>query len=116
MLFITPKTLEDAKNIIEGIMTKAPEGKLARTQEALDNFNTMCDVIGGFFKGCSEVIKFIGMSIKDPSFLIDKIQFIAPDIVLIVLAILIVLRFLGFKNTTKYIVLAFVIAAIIATL
>lgn len=116
MLLFSPKTLEDAKTLIESILTKSPNGKLSRTQEAVDNFNTMCDVIGGFFKGCSEVVKFIGKSIKDPSFLIDKLQGIAPDIVLIILAILIILRFLGFKDTTKYIVLVLVIAAIIATL
>ena len=46
--------------------------------------------------------------------LFEKIQGIAPDFILILLGILIILRFLGFETTNKYVLLTLVIAFIIA--
>lgn len=89
---------------------------LSGIKEATTNFNNMCDIIGNFFKGCGKFISFISKSLTDPSFLIDKIQGVAPGIILVTLTVLIILRFIGFKDTTKWIALALVVAAIIANL
>ncbi|WP_195238578.1 hypothetical protein [Romboutsia sp. 1001285H_161024_C4] len=116
MLFINPKTLEDAKNVIESTMGSMPEKKLEGVQLALDNWNSLYNMISSFFRGCSSIFKFITNCFTDPSFLVDKMQGIAPDVLLVILTILIILKFIGFKDTTKWISLSLVVALIIAFL
>lgn len=74
------------------------------------------DMVVNFFVWCGNTFNFVVDCFKEPEILLDKIQVVAPEIILATLAILILLRFLGFKDTTKWIVLAVVIACIIATL
>lgn len=111
MKMLDPKNLHDAKSLIDSTVSGASKGGIAGTiedvQTAVDNFNKLIDVIfnvGGFIKTC----------FTDPMVIFSKIQVIAPDFLLIILSILIILRFLGFKTTNKYLLLTLVIAFIIA--
>lgn len=74
--------------------------------ENINNFFTVCSDITFFIKNCFTVPGFLQLCLKS----------ITPDILLIVLLALIILRWLGFKGTTKYISLSLVIAVIIAIL
>jgi len=107
MFNINPKTLEDAKTVIEKTVTSAPQSKLQGVQNALDGINSFID-------GCVYTTTFIKNSITDPHFLIDQLKGVAPDFVLIALAILVVLNFIGFKKANKYTVLVLVVAFLIS--
>ncbi|MGL5753203.1 MAG: hypothetical protein ACRCXT_21855 [Paraclostridium sp.] len=85
---------------------------LSKTQDAIKTK----DMVVNLFGWCADAFNFIIDCFKDPGLFIDKVQVVAPDVVIATLAILILLRFLGFKDTTKWITLALVIACIIATL
>lgn len=52
--------------------------------------------------------------LANPEILINQIKDICPDLVLIVLMVLIILRYIGFKGTSKYIALTLVIAVFVA--
>ena len=113
MKILNPNNLKDAKNLIDSTVGGATkEGLLSKVgldgaQQAIDNWNKLIDAvfsIGGFIKNC----------LTDPMFLINQLKGIAPDVILILLAILIILKFLGFETTNKYILLTLVIAFIIA--
>lgn len=113
MKILDPKSLQDAKTIIDGATNTLPSTGildkigLNEAKEAINNWNRIIDAlfhIGGFIK----------TFITDPMAIFFKIQGIAPDFILILLAILIVLKFLGFETTNKYILLTLVIAFIIA--
>lgn len=78
-------------------------------KEAANNFNAL-------WNGCSNTFEFIKNCFTDGRFLIDKIKFIAPEIILVTLGILIILKMLGFKDTNKWIGLALVIALLISAL
>lgn len=83
-----------------------------KTQEAIKIGNAVVD----FFGWCADAFNFVVDCFKDPGLLLDDIKIVAPDIIIATLAILILLKFLGFKDITKWIALAVVIACIIATL
>lgn len=85
-------------------------------QEAINNWNDFYNTSKEFFNGCRNTFSFINSCFTEDRFLIDKIKFVAPQVILITLGILIILRILGFKNTNKWIGLAFVIALLISTL
>ena len=111
MRMLDPKSLHDAKTLIDKTVGGASKvgiaGKVEDVQKAIDNFNNLIDAIfsiGGFIKTC----------FTNPMSLFEKVQGIAPDFILILLGILIILRFLGFETTNKYILLTLVIAFIIA--
>ena len=115
MKILDPKNLHDAKTLIDKTVNGAPKagiaggiaGKVEDVQKAIDNFNNLIDAI-------SHVGGFIKTFITDPMAIFYKVQGIAPDFILILLGILIILRFLGFETTNKYILLTLVIAFIIA--
>ena len=111
MKILDPKSLHDAKTLIDKTVNGAPKGgiagKVEDVQKAIDNFNNLIDAI---FHVCG----FIKTFFTNPMSLFEKVQGIAPDFILILLAILIVLKFLGFETTNKYILLTLVIAFIIA--
>ena len=111
MRMLDPKSLHDAKNLIDKTVGEASNGgiagKVEDVQKAIDNFNNLIDAIfhvGGFIK----------TFFTNPMSLFEKIQGIAPDFILILLGVLIILRFLGFETTNKYVLLTLVIAFIIA--
>ena len=52
--------------------------------------------------------------LANPEILINQIKDICPDLVLIVLMVLIILRYIGFKGTSKYIALTLVIAVFVS--
>lgn len=111
MRMLDPKSLHDAKTLIDKTVGGASKGgiagKVEDVQKAIDNFNNLIDAIfsiGGFIKTC----------FTNPMIIFEKIQGIAPDFILILLGILIILRFLGFETTNKYVLLTLVIAFIIA--
>lgn len=54
--------------------------------------------------------------LANPEILINQIKDICPDLVLIVLMALIILRYIGFKGTSKYMALTLVVAVCIALL
>lgn len=85
-------------------------------QEAINNWNEFYNTSKAFFHGCNNTFKFIENCFTEERFLINKIKFVAPQVILITLGILIILRVLGFKNTNKWIGLAFVIALLISAL
>ena len=85
-------------------------------QEAINNWNEFYNTSKVFFNGCSNTFKFIENCFIEERFLINKIKVVAPQVILITLGILIILRVLGFKNTNKWIGLAFVIALLISAL
>lgn len=74
------------------------------------------DNINNFFKICTNITVFIKNCLTVPGFLPLCLKAVAPDILLLVLLALIILRWLGFDGTTKYISLSLVIAVIIAML
>lgn len=78
-------------------------------QEAVNNFNELWNV-------CSNSIGFIKNCFTDGRFLIDKIKYVAPEVILVTLGVLIILKMLGFKDTNKWIGLALVIALILSSL
>lgn len=80
---------------------------LFNTKTAIDNLN-------GIFEGIDSVMTYVKNCLTIEDFLIDQIKGVAPDIVLIVLAVLIVLNFIGFKKANKYTVLVLVIAFLIS--
>ena len=51
---------------------------------------------------------------SDPETLVANIEGIFPDIVLISLLVLIILRYIGFKGTSKYIALTLILAVLVA--
>lgn len=122
-MLVSPKTLEDAKSIIENtVINKGSSGSwlnkvgLDGVQEAIDNFNRACDIVDGIFNAISSTCSFIGKCFTKPGFFIDQLQIIAPEVLLVVLGILIILKVLGFKDTTKWIYFGFVLAIVIAAL
>lgn len=112
MLF-NPKTLEDAKNIIENTVSNIDHKTwldkigLDGVQSAIDNWNNM-------FNGINSVIGYVNKCLTVEDFLINQIKNVAPDVVLITLAILVVLNFIGFKKANKYTILVLVIAFLIS--
>ena len=62
------------------------------------------------------IIKMIkGLKVlANPEEFISQVQLIFPDIVLIVLLSLVILRYIGFEGTSKYIALTLVIALLVA--
>lgn len=80
------------------------------------NWNDFWNTCKGFFKGCGTLFKFINDCFTKEGFLIGKLKIIAPGALLIFIAILIILRLLGFENTNKWIGLAFVLALLIAAI
>ena len=122
-MLVSPKTLEDAKSIIENtVINKGSSGSwlnkvgLDGVQEAIDNFNRACNTVDGIFNAISSTCSFIGKCFTQPGFFIDQLQIIAPEVLLVVLGILIILKVLGFKDTTKWIYFGFVLAIVIASL
>ena len=62
------------------------------------------------------IIKMIkGLKVlANPEEFISQVQLIFPDIVLIVLLSLVILRYIGFEGASKYIALTLVIALLVA--
>lgn len=123
MLKINPKTLDDAKSIIENTLKNKSNADtwlnkigLDGVQEAIDNFNNVCNGMEGVFKGGSYLLSFIGKCFTQPHFFINSIQVSAPGVFLVIISMLIILNFLGFKNTKKWIYFAFILALLIAGL
>lgn len=123
MLIINPKTLEDAKSIIENtVINKGSNSTLLNkigldgAQEAIDNFNTICKALDKILNVITSTCGFIGKCFTQPGFFINQLQIIAPEVLLVVLGILIILKVLGFKDTTKWIYFGFVLAIVIAAL
>ena len=56
----------------------------------------------------------LGTLDKQTEHLLSQIEAIFPDLVLIALMVLIVLRFIGFEKTGKYIALTLIIAVLVA--
>lgn len=71
------------------------------------------DAIGNTYSG---IIGFFKTLFTNPIQLVRSFQGIAPGIILVILTIILILRFIGFKNLDKWAVLTLVIAAIISTL
>ena len=63
-------------------------------------------------KGLSDFL--LGILDKQTEHLLSQIEAIFPDLVLIALMVLIVLRFIGFEKTGKYIALTLIIAVLVA--
>lgn len=78
---------------------------------AKENFdfviNTTADIFNFFKTLFTDPISILGE-------LFEKIGNIAPDMIVIVLVALIILKFLGFKNLNKYVALTLVTALLIA--
>lgn len=85
-------------------------------QDFVSNWNEFWGICKGFFKGCGTVFGFLKDCFTQEGFLIGNLKAVAPGALLIFIAILIILRILGFKNSNKWIGLAFVLALIIAAL
>ncbi|WP_434794435.1 hypothetical protein TPDSL_14180 [Terrisporobacter petrolearius] len=85
-------------------------------QDFVSNWNEFWSICKGFFKGCGTVFGFLKDCFTQEGFLIGNLKAVAPGALLIFIAILIILRILGFKNSNKWIGLAFVLALIIAAL
>lgn len=122
-MLVNPKTLEDAKSIIENtVINNESSGTwlnklgLDGIQEAIDNFNRVCSTVDGIFNAIGSTCSFIGKCFTQPGFFINQLQIIAPEVLLVVLGILIILKVLGFKDTTKWIYFGFVLAIVIAAL
>lgn len=79
------------------------------TQIFIENINNL-------FNACSNITFFIKNCFTIPGYLPLCLKSVAPDTLLIVLLALIILRWLGFNGTTKYISLSLVIAVIITML
>ena len=81
-----------------------------------ESVQSFIDNINSFFGVCSNISKFIKNCFTVPGFLPNCLKSVGPDVLLIVLLALIILRWIGFKGTTKYISLSLVVAVIIALL
>lgn len=84
--------------------------------EFYKGFKEFCSTWGDFFEGCGKVFGFLRNCFTQERFLIDNLKAVAPGALLVFIAILIILRMLGFKASNKWIGLAFVIALIIVAL
>ena len=91
-MLVSPKTLEDAKSIIENtVINKGSSGSwlnkigLDGVQEAIDNFNRACNTVDGIFNAIGSTCSFIGKCFTQPGFFIDQLQIIAPEVLLVVL-------------------------------
>lgn len=80
-------------------------------KQGVENFVTNWN---NFFATCGNIYEFFHNCFTEERFLIDLMKKGAPDIILIALLILIILNFLGFEKTSKYISLTLVIAVILA--
>ena len=85
-------------------------------KEFTQNFNDFYNGCKGFFQGCGNTFSFINRCFTEDRFLIDNIKHVAPGVLLVFVAILIILRLLGFENSNKWIALAFVLALLISAL
>jgi hypothetical protein len=85
-------------------------------KEFATNWNDFWNTCKGFFEGCGTVLNFVSDCFTKEGFLIGNLKTIAPGALLIFVSVLIILRVLGFKNSNKWIGLAFVLALIIAGL
>lgn len=102
--------LRDAQELINNIVNKSKE------QSVWDSAKTAFDGINTIIDGLFNLLGFIKKCITDSDFLISFLKEIAPDIVLIILSILIIMRFLGFESTGKWISIILVIAFVIGIL
>lgn len=109
------RAIDNSKLILENTKNVIPN-PLENVKAATESINNFTEATKGFFNTIGNITDFIGKCFNEPSFLVDKLQLVGADVLLIVLLALIVLRFLGFEGTTKYISLALVIAVIIAML
>ena len=85
-------------------------------KEFTNNFNEFWNGCKGFFQGCGNVFDFINRCFTEERFLINNIKHIAPSVLLVFVASLIILKLLGFETSNKWIALAFVLALLIAGL
>lgn len=122
-MLITPKTLDDARSLIENtVMNKGSNDTwlnklgLHGLQEAINNFNKVCEGLKSISNAVGSTCDYISKCFTEPRFFIENLQSIAPGILVVVLGILIVLKVLGFKDTTKWIYFYIVIAIVIAGL
>lgn len=73
----------------------------------------MNGLIDGVVNATFGAIKGVKVLSK-PEVIISQLKDIFPDLVLIVLMVLIILRYIGFEGTSKYIALTLVIAVLVA--
>ena len=85
-------------------------------KEFTNNFNNLYNGCKSFFEGCGNTLTFINDCFTKEGFLIGNLKAIAPATLLIFVSVLIILRILGFKNSNKWIGLAFVLALLISAL
>lgn len=78
---------------------------------AKDNFNFVIDTTADIFNFFKTIFTDPGSILKD---LFDKFTNVSPDILIMILVALLILRFLGFEKVNKYICLTLVIALFIA--
>lgn len=113
-MLLNPKTLNDAKTIIDNVVGNSTINNIPKetfleklgltgVQEAIDGWNAICSDANNIINAMSKVADFIRNCLTDPRFLIDSTKGIAPDLLLITLGVLIILHFVGFKKTGKWI-------------
>ncbi|WP_290060177.1 hypothetical protein [Paraclostridium bifermentans] len=102
--------LKYTQELINNIANKTKE------QSVWESAKTAFDGINAIIEGVFNLFRFIKNCITDPDFLINFLKDIAPDTVLIILSILIIMRFLGFESTGKWIAIILVIAFVIGIL
>ncbi|GAA0713952.1 hypothetical protein GCM10008904_28870 [Paraclostridium ghonii] len=102
--------IKDTQELINNVVDKTKEPSV------WDSAKTACDGINTIISGVFNLFGFIKNCITDPDFLINFLKDIAPDTVLIILSILIIMRFLGFESTGKWIAIILVIAFVIGIL
>lgn len=79
--------------------------------EKIKDAKLILDTIGNTY---SNIFNFFKTLFTDPIQLVQSFKSIASGPILVILACLIILRFLGFKNIDKWMALTLVIAVLIA--
>lgn len=99
--------LKEAQELINNVVSRSQE------QSVWDSAKAAFDGINIIIDGMFNLFGFVKNCLTDPDFLINFLKDIAPDTVLVILAILIIMRFLGFDKTGKWIAITLVISFII---
>lgn len=85
---------------------------IAETIDKLPVIGDITYISGIVAKG----FRFIGTLLTNPSSIVGSVTSIAPDLVLIALTVLVILKLLGFKSSDKYIGLVLVVALILVVI
>lgn len=82
----------------------------------MDGWSNFIENWNNFFTTCGTVSDFISKCFNETGFFVGALQGITHDLIPPILLALVILRFLGFKGSSKYFSIALVLAVLVAML